>query len=65
MKPIRIIATADDFLAGLELEPLRAKARERGYAEEDVPAADAVAIANALGTGSLFDAGRLVIVRDA
>jgi len=65
MKPVRLIASADDFLAGLELEPLRAKARERGYAEEEVPADDPVAIANALGTGSLFDAGRLVIVRDA
>jgi DNA polymerase III subunit delta len=65
VKPVRIIATADDFLAGLELDPLRAKARERGFAEEDVPASDAVAIANALDTGSLFDAGRLVIVRDA
>jgi len=65
VKPVRIIATSDDFLAGLELDPLRAKARERGFAEEDVPASDAVAIANALDTGSLFDAGRLVIVRDA
>ena len=65
MKPVRIIATSDDFLADLELDPLRAKAREHGYAEEEVPAADAHAIMNALGTGSLFDAGRLVIVPDA
>lgn len=65
MKPVRIIATADDFLAGLELDPLRMKARERGFAEEDVPADDPQAITNALETGSLFDAGRLVIVRDA
>ena len=65
MKPVRIIATSDEFLAGLELDPLRAKARERGFAEEEVPAEDAVAISNALETGSLFDAGRLVIVRDA
>jgi len=65
VKPVRIIATADSFLAGLELDPLRAKARERGYAEEEVAASDAVGIANALETGSLFDAGRLVIVRDA
>ena len=65
MKQIRLIATADDFLAGLELDPLRAKARERGFAEEEVPADDPVAIANALGTSSLFDAGRLVIIRDA
>lgn len=64
MKPVRIIATADEFLADLELDPLRIKARERGFAEEDVPAADAQAIANALETGSLFDAGRLVIIRD-
>ena len=65
MKPVRIIATSDSFLASLELDPLRIKARERGFAEEDVTAADAVAISNALETGSLFDAGRLVIVRDA
>jgi DNA polymerase-3 subunit delta len=65
VKPVRIIATADDFLAGLELDPLRMKARERGFAEEDVPADDPQAITNALETGSLFDAGRLVIVRDA
>ena len=64
MKPVRIIATADEFLADLELDPLRIKARERGFAEEDVPAADAQAIANALETGSLFDAGRLVLIRD-
>lgn len=64
MKPVRIIATADEFLADLELDPLRIKAKERGFAEEDVPAADAQAIANALETGSLFDAGRLVIIRD-
>jgi DNA polymerase-3 subunit delta len=65
VKPVRIIASADSFLADLELDPLRAKARERGYAEEEVAAADAVAISNALETASLFDAGRLVIVRDA
>ena len=65
MKPVRIISTSDEFLAGLELDPLRMKARERGFAEEDVPADDPQAIANALETGSLFDAGRLVIVRDA
>jgi DNA polymerase-3 subunit delta len=65
VKPVRIIATSDEFLADLELDPLRIKARERGFAEEDVPAADAQAIANALGTGSLFDAGRLVLIRDA
>jgi len=65
VKPVRIIATSDEFLAGLELDPLRAKAKERGFAEQDVPADDAVAISNALETGSLFDAGRLVIVRDA
>jgi DNA polymerase-3 subunit delta len=41
------------------------KARDVGFAEEDVPAADPQALANALGTGSLFDKGRLVIVRDA
>ena len=65
VKQVRIIASADDFLAGLELDPLRAKARERGFAEQEVPADDPVAIANALETCSLFDAGRLVIVRDA
>lgn len=65
MKAARIIASADDFLAGLELEPMRAKARERGFAEQEVPAADAEALAYALETQSLFDAGRLVIVRDA
>jgi len=65
MKPVRLIATADDFLASLELDPLRAKARERGFAEEEVAADDPMAIANALGTGSLFDAGRLVIIREA
>jgi len=65
VKSVRIIATADEFLAGLELDPLRAKARERGFAEQEVPADDPVAISNALETGSLFDAGRLVIVRDA
>jgi DNA polymerase III subunit delta len=65
VKPARIISSSDDFLTDLELQPLRAKARERGFAEEEVPADDAVAIANALETGSLFDAGRLVIVRDA
>jgi DNA polymerase-3 subunit delta len=64
MKQVRIIASGDDFLAGLELDPLRARARERGFAEEEVSATDPVAIANALETGSLFDAGRLVIVRD-
>ncbi|MFY9588710.1 MAG: DNA polymerase III subunit delta [Actinomycetota bacterium] len=64
VKPVWIIATADDFLAGLELDPLRAKARERGYAEQELPADDPMAIANALETGSLFDAGRLVIIRD-
>lgn len=65
MKAARIIAAADDFLADLELEPLRAKARERGFAEEEIPAADAGALANALETRSLFDAGKLVIVPDA
>lgn len=65
MKAARIISSADDFLADLELEPLRAKARERGFAEEVIPAADAGAIANALETRSLFDAGKLVIVPDA
>jgi DNA polymerase III subunit delta len=65
VKPVRIIATSDEFLAGLELDPLRAKAKERGFAEQDVPADDPVAISNALETASLFDAGRLVIVRDA
>jgi DNA polymerase-3 subunit delta len=65
VKPARLISSPDDFLTDLELGPLRAKARERGFAEEEVPADDAVAIANALETGSLFDAGRLVIVRDA
>ncbi len=65
VKQVRIIASADDFLAGLELDPLRAKAREHGFAEQEVPADDPVALANALETGSLFDAGRLVIVRDA
>lgn len=65
MKAVRIIASGDDFLAGLELEPLRAKARERGFAEEEVPAAEPAALANALDTRSLFDAGKLVIVPDA
>jgi DNA polymerase-3 subunit delta len=64
VKQVRIIASADDFLAALELDPLRAKAREHGFAEQEVPADDPVAIANALETGSLFDAGRLVIIRD-
>jgi len=64
VKPVRIIATGDEFLAGLELDPLRAKAKERGFAEQEVPADDAIAISNALETASLFDAGRLVIVRD-
>lgn len=65
MKSIRIIASADDFLADLELSPLREKARERGFAEEVIPAAEAGALANALETRSLFDAGKLVIVPDA
>jgi len=65
VKAARIISSSDDFLASLELEPLRAKAREGGFAETEVPAADAEALANALETQSLFDAGRLVIVRDA
>jgi DNA polymerase-3 subunit delta len=65
VKPARIIASTDEFLAELELDPLRAKAREAGYAEEEVAASDPAALANALETGSLFDAGRLVIVRDA
>ena len=65
MKSVRIIAASDDFLADLELEPLRAKARERGFAEETISATDAAALANALETQSLFDAGKLVIVPDA
>ena len=65
MKSVRIIAASDDFLADLELGPLRAKARERGFAEEEIPAAEAAALANALETMSLFDAGKLVIVPDA
>lgn len=65
MKSVRIIASADDFLADLELSPLREKARERGFAEEVIPAAEAAALANALETRSLFDAGKLVIVPDA
>ncbi len=65
MKQTRIIVAPDDFLAELELQPLRAKARERGFAEEEITAEDPVALSNALETASLLDAGRLVIVRDA
>lgn len=65
MKVVRIIAASDDYLADLELEPLRAKARERGFAEETIPAAEPAALANALETRSLFDSGKLVIVPDA
>ena len=65
MKAVRIIASADDFLADLELEPLRAKARERGFAEETISATEAASLSNALETRSLFDAGKLVIVPDA
>jgi DNA polymerase-3 subunit delta len=65
MRPARIIATADDFLAELELAPLRERARAAGYAEEEVSAADPEALAGALETPPLLDAGRLVLVRDA
>lgn len=65
MKPATIISSVDDFLAGLALEPIRAGARERGFAEQEISPEDPAALANALETASLFDAGRLVIVRDA
>jgi hypothetical protein len=65
MKPVRLIASADDFLTDLELHPLRAKARENGFAEETISAGEPGALASALETSSLFDAGRLVIVPDA
>lgn len=65
MKAVTIIACADDFLAERELARLRAPLEKKGWAVEEIAAADPQAVQNALETRSLLDAGRLVVVRDA
>ncbi len=65
MRPATLIVSGDEFLASEALGELRTEATEAGYSREEIPAGEAQALAYALGTGSLFDAGRLIVVRDA
>lgn len=65
MRPATIIISDDEFLASAALEEIRREADEAGFAREELAGADAHSLIYALGTPSLFDAGRLIVVPDA
>jgi DNA polymerase-3 subunit delta len=60
-----LIVSDDDFLASEALDEIRREATAAGYAREELSGDDPSALRYALGTPSLFDAGRLIVVRDA
>jgi DNA polymerase-3 subunit delta len=60
-----LIISDDEFLASEALDAVRREADELGYAREEIEAGDHGALLYALGTPSLFDAGRLIVVRNA
>ena len=65
MRPATLIVSDDEFLAAEALDEIRTETTAAGYAREEVDASDATALLYALGTPSLFDAGRLIVVHDA
>lgn len=65
MKPVTLIRADDDFLAGRALAGVRERLEAEGYAAEEIAPKDARALQYALETPSLFDAGRLIVVRGA
>lgn len=65
MKPVTLIRSDDDFLAGRALASVRERLEAEGYAAEEIAPKDALALAYALETPSMFDAGRLIVVHDA
>ncbi len=65
MRAATLIISDDEFLASEALDAVRREADEHGYAREEVEAGDAPALLYGLGTPSLFDAGRLMVVRSA
>jgi len=65
MRPATLIISDDEFLASEALDELRHEATGEGFAREEIDASDATALLYALGTPSLFDAGRLIVVHDA
>lgn len=62
MRSATLIVSDDEFLGSEALDEIRRQAAEHGYAREEVGAADATALLYALGTPSMFDAGRLIVV---
>jgi DNA polymerase-3 subunit delta len=65
MRPATLIISDDEFLASEALDRIRQEATAAGYAREELSGDDPTALMYALGTPSLFDAGRLIVVRDA
>lgn len=65
MKAATLIVSEDEFLAAEALDAIRRDAEAAGFAREEIDPGAAHGLLYALGTPSLFDAGRLIVVRDA
>lgn len=65
MRAAMLIISDDEFLASEALDAVRREADAEGFAREEVEPGDEHTLLYALGTPSLFDAGRLIVVREA